>query len=166
MPENYGEQQYVKVDVEEFWKKESLTFQNWDISDYRLTEVVRGKLEEINKKIDDLYDVGYADFKWEKDLTDEQKQTLMPEIEHMVKDLNAQISYLSTQYYDTSKDNKDEIIANVNSRLEIDLGNFSESPKTTSWEEIYAKDLKENLGDLWWAIDQRNASILKEALGK
>lgn len=155
-------EQYVKVDVEEFWKNESLTFQNWDISDYRLTDAVKEKLVEINKKLDDKFDVGYTDLRWNKDLTDEQIQSIMPKIEQMVNDLNAQISTLSYQYYDTSKGNKEEIVAQVNSMLNMDLPFSEEGNKL----DMIASDLKETFWDLWWARDQVIASNVKKALGE
>lgn len=153
-------EQYVKVDVEEFWKNESLTFQNWDISDYRLTDAVKEKLVEINKKLDDKFDVGYTDLRWNKDLTDEQIQSIMPEIEQMVNDLNAQISTLSSQYYDTSKGNKEEIVAQVNSILNINLPLSEEDNQ----QDMIAWDLKKTFWDLAWARGQVIASNVKKDL--
>ena len=153
-------EQYVRVDVEEFWKNESLTFQNWDISDYRLTDAVKEKLVEINKKLDDKFDVGYTDLRWNKDLTDEQIQSIMPEIEQMVNDLNAQISTLSSQYYDTSKGNKEEIVAQVNTILNINLPLSEEGNQ----QDVIASDLKETFWDLALARKQVIASNEKKAL--
>ena len=153
-------EQYVKVDVEEFWKNESLTFQNWDISDYRLTDAVKEKLVEINKKLDEKFDVGYTDLRWNKDLTDEQIQSIMPEIEQMVNDLNAQISTLSSQYYDTSKGNKEEIVAQVNTILNINLPLSEEGNQ----QDMIAWDLKKTFWDLAWARGQVIASNVKKDL--
>ena len=153
-------EQYVKVDVEEFWKNESLTFQNWDISDYRLTDAVKEKLVEINKKLDEKFDVGYTDLRWNKDLTDEQIQSIMPKIEQMVNDLNAQISTLSSQYYDTSKGNKEEIVAQVNTILNINLPLSKEGNQ----QDVIASDLKETFWDLALAREQVIASNVKKDL--
>lgn len=153
-------EQYVKVDVEEFWKNESLTFQNWDISDYRLTDAVKEKLVEINKKLDEKFDVGYTDLRWNKDLTDEQIQSIMPKIEQMVNDLNAQISTLSSQYYDTSKGNKEEIVAQVNTILNINLPLSEEDNQ----QDMIAWDLKKTFWDLALARKQVIASNVKKDL--
>ena len=163
MPEQYEEQQYVKVDVENVWKKESFTVDESNFWESPIKEILKNKIAELNKKIDDLYDVWFTDIHWEKDLTDQEREQLSQQLQTLADKYNNTINNLVYAYQNITNVNKEDIRYSIS---EFGIWNI-EFNEEQPWTDAYANNNSvRKVWILWKAFDARYARILKENLRK
>lgn len=103
--------QYVSVNEWEFWKKESLKITiDGSILPNALKWVVWDKVAQLNRKIDEAYNVSWLNFdKWENKIWNEEKRTLIQKLKTVVQGFNEEIARIDKEYIWKTKENQSEI---------------------------------------------------------
>lgn len=99
----------IKVENDEFWKKESVKIDKSKIKDYFIWEMVEKEVKALNKDIDNKYKAGLLDFNWSEKISDSEKNKLLDSLNELVRNYNDKIWEAVKEYWYASSANEKEI---------------------------------------------------------
>ncbi|NVP17789.1 hypothetical protein HUU51_03660 [Candidatus Gracilibacteria bacterium] len=99
----------IKVENDEFGKKESVKIDKSKIKDYFIGEMVEKEVKALNKDIDNKYKAGLLDFNGSEKISDSEKNKLLASLNELVRNYNDKIGEAVKEYGYASSANEKEI---------------------------------------------------------
>lgn len=99
----------IKVENQDFWKKESLKIDKSKVKDYFIWDMVEKEVKALNKDIDNKYKAWVLDFNWNEKISDNEKSKLVASLNELVRSYNEKIWEAVREYWYASSANEKEI---------------------------------------------------------